>query len=180
MKNSRLLPMMSQVLLIVSNCSNSSGFRGSTYSGRRYSQSIPTFLPASPSYSNNNEESDVRQHEKILESYSKEGADLISQLSTIERTKRALLAEKVEDQIFANAEQLHTLAQQQQESDAKDATFQKTVEIVSQTRVLQAQYRELVSGESSSVLNAMENAMRAANIDIDGAESVDSDGNNCS
>lgn len=86
--------------------------------------------------------------EGVLEGISKQGAHNLSSVSLAERTKRALLAEQVEDQIFANIYEL------EQCNTAKDAKM-----IISQTRNLRRQYDELVSGEGSSMLNTMEAAM---------------------
>jgi len=103
--------------------------------------------------------------ELFMEVLSARGAARIARLSIPERAKRALLAEAVEDQIFANTEELERIMLQEADDDDGSGTRlpveqrrQAVVEIASQTKTLQVQYQELVSGESSSVLNAMEAA----------------------
>jgi len=109
-----------------------------------------------------------------MEALSAQGSAKIAQLSITERTKRAMLAEAVEDQIFENTEQLEELltrsstrntATTKDDDDNEAAVMENrkdAVELAQQTKALQVQYRELVSGEPSSVLNALENAMGGA------------------
>jgi hypothetical protein len=108
----------------------------------------------------NGESQSVRKIGEVLEGISKQGADNMAKLSLAERTKRALLAEQVENQIFANLDELERLSgidrgrennQEQQGDEAKA--------IISQTRLLRRQYDELVSGKGSSILSAMEAVM---------------------
>lgn len=103
-----------------------------------------------------------------MEALSAQGSARIAQLSIAERTKRAMLAEAVEDQIFENTEQLEELLTNRGNniSSSSSSTSNEVienrkhaVELAQQTKALQVQYRELVSGEPSSVLNALENAM---------------------
>ena len=99
--------------------------------------------------------------ELYMEVLSARGAARIAQLSVPERAKRALLAEAVEDQIFANTEELERIMLEADDGGTRlpvEQRRQAVVEIASQTKALQVQYQELVSGESSSVLNAMEAA----------------------
>lgn len=101
-----------------------------------------------------------------MEALSAQGSARIAQLSIAERTKRAMLAEAVEDQIFENTEQLEELLTNRGNNISSSSTSNEVienrkhaVELAQQTKALQVQYRELVSGEPSSVLNALENAM---------------------
>ena len=112
-----------------------------------------------------------QSHERSMEALSAEGAARIAQLSIPERAKRAMLAEAVEDQIFANTEQLEILLLKtnygrkidcEDESDPEE-NRNYAVELAQQTRTLQVQYRELVMGESSSVLNALESVIGGSN-----------------
>jgi hypothetical protein len=104
------------------------------------------------------------QQEKMLEESSQIGADKIATLSIPERTKRAMLAEAIEDELFVATEQLEDLYNQSSTSSPStssvsndDAETRNTaVELAKRIRSLQAQYNELVSGGSSSVLNVLE------------------------
>jgi hypothetical protein len=92
----------------------------------------------------------------------------MSKLSLAERTKRALLAEHVENQIFANLDELERLSNSSVNDRGKSDDEGQTTRdeqqgqakaIISQTRLLRRQYDELVSGKGSTILNAMEAAM---------------------
>ena len=90
----------------------------------------------------------------LLEEWSLRGASRIAQLSVPERTKRAMLAEAIEDQIFANTERLEEMVIQNAKEKRDEA-----VELARATKALQVQYQELVSGGPSSVLNSLESVM---------------------
>ena len=121
------------------------------HQGKNTAPSSPLFRTAAlyqeSDDSNSNQNQAQHDIEGVLEGISKQGAEKLSNVSLTERTKRALLAEQVEDQIFANIYELERCA-------AKDAKA-----IIAQTRILRKQYNELVSGEGSSMLNAVEAAM---------------------
>ena len=106
---------------------------------------------------NSNDDSHRRTQEMLMEQLSARGAARIAKLSVRERTKRAMLAEAVEDQIFANTERLENLLEA--DGTLPPAKRQQAIDLASRTKTLQVQYKELVSGESSSVLNALEAAM---------------------
>jgi hypothetical protein len=109
------------------------------------------------------------QQEQLLEVVSRIGADTIASLSISERTKRAMLAEAVEDEIFACTEQLIDLVKEQQENNVKDdgnqselnqrqrtaAIEDKIRDLRERNHFLQGQYNDLVSGRSSSLLNTV-------------------------
>ena len=99
----------------------------------------------------------TESQEMLLEELSRIGAERIASMSIAERTKRAMLAEAVEDEIFRATEKLESLL-------SADGTLPEThrelaTELAAKTKALQVQYNELVSGTSSSVLNALESAM---------------------
>lgn len=95
--------------------------------------------------------------ERLLEGLSRDGAAKIAEMSLTERTKRAMLAEKIEDEIFSRAAELDRLSNEAGTIPEQHMPLAK--EIASQARRLQIQYDELVSGQESSVLNALEKAM---------------------
>mmetsp|Transcript_7862 Transcript_7862/g.21233 ORF Transcript_7862/g.21233 Transcript_7862/m.21233 type:complete len:201 (-) Transcript_7862:267-869(-) len=92
-----------------------------------------------------------KRQELIMEEQALAGARKIAQMGIPERAKRAMLAEVLEDQIFANTEQLEQMVGHADLEENRDAA----VELAKQTKQLQIQYQELVSGESSSVLEAL-------------------------
>jgi len=94
----------------------------------------------------------------LMETLSRRGAAKIAKIDIRERAKRAMLAEAVEDQIFDNTETLEAMLEKDGSLMA-EANREEAVEIAKQTKLLQVQYNELVSGNASSVLNALEAAM---------------------
>jgi len=99
----------------------------------------------------------TRSQDMLMETLSRRGAAKIAKIDIRERAKRAMLAEAVEDQIFDNTETLEAMLEK--DGSLAEANRQQAVEIAQQTKLLQVQYNELVSGNASSVLNAMEAAM---------------------
>jgi hypothetical protein len=109
----------------------------------------------------NGESQSVRKIGEVLEGISKQGADNMAKLSLAERTKRALLAEQVENQIFANLDELERLSgiDRGRENENNQEQQDEAEAIISQTRLLRRQYDELVSGKGSSILSAVEAVM---------------------
>jgi hypothetical protein len=101
-----------------------------------------------------------RRQEKSMERISQIGADKIATLSIPERTKRAMLAEAIEDEMFVATEQLEDLYQGSDDNNALSDQNRGTArELTQRIASLQSQYNELVSGRSSSVLNVLESAI---------------------
>ena len=90
-----------------------------------------------------------------MEELSRIGAERIASLSISERTKRAMLAEAIEDRIFDLTDELDSLIV---DNTIPVENREKAVELAKQTKTLQIQYEELVSGKSSSVLDSLEAA----------------------
>jgi hypothetical protein len=87
-----------------------------------------------------------------MEMSSLKGAKAISKLDINERTKRAMLAESVENRIFEITEVLEVLVKKNSgllEGDARE----EAVELAKQTKALQVQYDDLVSGRPSMLLD---------------------------
>jgi hypothetical protein len=87
-----------------------------------------------------------------------------------ERTKRALLAEAVENRIFALQQELLELAQ-------NNGRYSAAKVVAQQIQLAQSQYRELVSGDPSDMLRAYESLAatsssptRSSNDDEDDSE----------
>jgi len=102
--------------------------------------------------SENQQPSSKETQERILEQLSRNGASQIASLDVHERAKRAMLAEAIEDRILDNIEVLEKLIE---ESSGRA----QAVELAQETKTLQVQYEELVSGKPSSVLQSLEAAM---------------------
>lgn len=82
------------------------------------------------------------------------GAEAISKLDLEERTKRAMLAEVVEDRIFELADQLELLIKQNNGLvDASDSIKEQVMEMAKETKNLQVQYDDLVNGRPSLLLD---------------------------
>ena len=102
--------------------------------------------------------------EVLMEQLASSGAERIAAMSIPERTKRAMLAEAVEDRIFELTDVLEKLLLlDQSESDngsegplISEKNRQEALEVAQQTKALQIQYEELVSGKPSSVLKSLE------------------------
>ncbi|KAL3799246.1 hypothetical protein HJC23_012971 [Cyclotella cryptica] len=93
-----------------------------------------------------------RGQEKRMEMSSIAGAKAISKLNINERTKRAMLAEAVEDRIFEIMDELEAVINRNDgvlEGDEKE----EAVELAKQTKALQVQYDDLVNGRPSHLLN---------------------------
>jgi hypothetical protein len=124
---------------------------------------VSTRLKNSPNDGTNDEQQQEplpKKQERLLEELSLKGADKIANLDIQERTKRAMLAEQVEDRIFELSEQLEGLFDENYllpESNREGA-----VELAQQTKSLQLQYQELVSGKPSTILEALESATQSS------------------
>jgi hypothetical protein len=98
-----------------------------------------------------------RSQEMHMEQLALSGADKIAKMNISERTKRAMLAEAVEDRISDLTDELEALFDKNTgvlpESNREDA-----LDISQQTKVLQSQYKDLVSGGPSPMLQSLESA----------------------
>ena len=104
--------------------------------------------------------------EMKMEMASIAGAKAIAKLTINERTKRAMLAEAVEDRIFELTEEIEQIVIKNDgilEGDDKE----EAVRLAKQTKSLQSQYDDLVNGRPSYLLD-ME-------VDDDGEEEEDED-----
>jgi len=92
-----------------------------------------------------------KNQENIMEMASIAGAEEIAKLDIHERTKRAMIAEQVEDRIFELVDQLEQMVEKNNgvlEGDDRE----EAVELARQTKSLQLQYADLVNGRPSSLL----------------------------
>lgn len=100
--------------------------------------------------------SQQRKQEKEMESLSYHGTDKISKLSISERTKRAMLAEVLEDTIYKNIDKIDEYYNTNSGLLKNDNDRKIVDELTKETKTLQKQYQELVCGDSSTLLNSFE------------------------
>lgn len=81
------------------------------------------------------------------------GAKEIAKMEIQERTKRAMLAEVIEDRIFELTEVLEGFVDES--GTVREEDREKAVEVALQTKQLQIQYNELVSGKQSAILDSL-------------------------
>ncbi|KAL3916139.1 MAG: hypothetical protein SGILL_005314 [Bacillariaceae sp.] len=102
--------------------------------------------------SSSSSSSKQQQPDNWLEKWAIEGAAKIAKLDLNERTQRVMLAEMAEDKIYELTVALEKLVD---EETGEISDMEAAKEIAEQSRSLQGQYKALVTGEESSVLNAM-------------------------
>lgn len=109
---------------------------------------LPTTRTLSRLSASSDEELSPKQSQEIImENVSRMGADKIRALDISERTKRALLAETIEDYIFEMTDELEQLFASNK--------IERAVDLAKQVKGLQVQYQELVSGEPSPLLESL-------------------------
>lgn len=84
------------------------------------------------------------------------GADAIARINLEERTKRAMLAEAVEDRIFELVDELDEVVTVNDGFLVGDVR-EEAVDLAKQTKALQLQYDDLVNGRPSSLLDVEDN-----------------------
>lgn len=88
--------------------------------------------------------------EAFMEDASARGADKVRAMSIEERTRRAMLAEAVEDRIFSMYDDLEGLLKDGVPANDEDRDEIKS--LAQQIKASQSQYENLVSGEPSAML----------------------------
>lgn len=103
---------------------------------------------------NNNEQGnqDPDPVEAFMEEASLKGADKVKEMSIEERTKRAMLAEAVEDRIFSMYDEIEALLPNG--VPASDEDRDEVTSLAKQIKASQSQYENLVTGEPSAMLGA--------------------------
>lgn len=97
--------------------------------------------------------------ETFMEEASLKGADKVKEMSISERTKRAMLAEAVEDRIFSLYDELEELMQQQDEPTNDDEERRDDIRsLAKQIKASQTYYENLVSGEPSEMMDMMQSS----------------------
>ena len=93
--------------------------------------------------------------EAFMEEASRKGADKVKAMSIEERTRRAMLAEAVEDRIFSLYDDLEQLLDDTKGKDTPTSVEdrEEITSIAKQIKASQSQYENLVSGQPSAMLD---------------------------
>lgn len=91
-----------------------------------------------------------------VEEWAMEGKEAAALMKTQERTQRVMLAQMTEDRIFEITKVLDTLVDETT-GDIAEADMPKAKELAMQTRNLQKEYKDLVTGAPSTLLETLVN-----------------------
>lgn len=91
-----------------------------------------------------------------LEEWALEGKEAIALMKTQERTQRVMLAQMTEDRIYEITIVLETLVDEATGQIA-ETDMSKAKELAMQTRSLQKEYKDLVTGAPSTMLETLNN-----------------------
>lgn len=142
------------MFLIVMVAETSSFTPPSQHPGAKSRYCRPVTLLSSLENTDGGQSSVQKKQEQIMERASLAGADKIRKVSLEERTKRAMLAEAVEDRIFDLVDELDSLVKKNGGlENLTDEVKEEAVEMAKQTKVLQIQYDDLVNGRPSQLLD---------------------------
>ncbi|EJK74985.1 hypothetical protein THAOC_03306 [Thalassiosira oceanica] len=142
--------MVPKTLLLVVLAAKSTAFLHTPQRTRAISSSL---LHNSPNDRQHEQSGAQKAQERIMESASLAGAEEISKLDIHERTKRAMLAEAVEDRIFEMVDELEALTKANGGvENLSDEVRGEAVELAKQVKASQIQYDDLVNGRPSSLL----------------------------
>jgi len=95
-----------------------------------------------------------QSQEKFLESSAQSGASVVRKMSIQERTQRSMLAEVAEDRMISLSDELELLLGEDG-LPKKDEYRDEVVALAQQIKASQEQYRALVNGETSPLLDAL-------------------------
>ena len=94
--------------------------------------------------------------QSYFEETAQKGADAVKQMSIAERTRRAMLAEAVEDRICKHYDDLEAILGQDGVLPEDEDEKQKVTEIAQQIKALQEDYSALVNGQESQYLECFD------------------------
>jgi len=108
-----------------------------------------------------------KEQNEFMEEACQEGSAQVGKMSVEERTKRAMLAELLEDEIFIMTEELEEIVQQQPQSQimSQEETVLLLQSKAQLIKVKQIQYQALVTGEPSSLLTTLDSLRSDLNLD---------------
>ena len=116
----------------------------------------PTFASVGTTLFSNNGDTDENEKAEFnwLEEWAMEGKDAVALMKTAERTQRAMLAQMTEDRIYEITKVLDTLVDEAT-GQISEADMPKAKELAIQTRNLQKEYKDLVTGAPSTMLETL-------------------------
>ena len=120
-------------------------------------RSTTTALPSTPEANANAAAGDGSEQGHAMQPFFEEtalgGADAVKSMSIEERTRRAMLAEQVEDRVCALYDDLEDILGQDGTLPESEEEREEVTNIAKQIKVLQTDYKQLVSGERSQYLD---------------------------
>lgn len=150
-------------LLVFTNLDSITAFTmspASAQSSNVVSVRTTTFLSAEGddecTQADDGEEEEEKGQFNWLEEWALEGKDAVALMKTAERTQRVMLAQMTEDRIFEITKVLDTLVDETTGQIA-EADIPKAKELAIQTRNLQKEYKDLVTGAPSTMLETLAN-----------------------
>jgi hypothetical protein len=114
-----------------------------------------TALPSTPEANAAADDGNDQGHamQPFFEETALEGADAVKAMSIEERTRRAMLAEQVEDRVCTLYDDLEDILGQDGTLPESEEEREEITNIAKQIKVLQNDYKQLVSGEKSPLLD---------------------------
>jgi hypothetical protein len=141
-------PVAGFVVALALFVDNTGSFTPSTPASQHRSHVMQSFLG-----NNEGQSAAQKEREKVMEMSSLAGARAIAKLDLEERTKRAMLAEVIEDRIFELVDELELfVAKNNGLVDAPETIRVRAMEMAKETKSLQVQYDDLVNGRPSLLL----------------------------
>ena len=117
-----------------------------------------TALPSTPEANAAADEGNDQGHamQPFFEETALEGADAVKAMSIEERTRRAMLAEQVEDRVCTLYDDLEVILGEDGTLPESEEEREEITNIAKQIKVLQNDYKQLVSGEKSQYLDGFD------------------------
>ena len=117
-----------------------------------------TALPSTPEANAAADDGNDQGHamQPFFEETALEGADAVKAMSIEERTRRAMLAEQVEDRVCTLYDDLEVILGQDGTLPESEEEREEITNIAKQIKVLQNDYKQLVSGEKSQYLDGFD------------------------
>ena len=114
-----------------------------------------TALPSTPEANAAADDGNDQGHamQPFFEETALEGADAVKAMSIEERTRRAMLAEQVEDRVCTLYDDLEVILGEDGTLPESEEEREEITNIAKQIKVLQNDYKQLVSGEKSQYLD---------------------------
>ena len=129
-----------------------------TSSITRHIITTSTALPSTPEANAAADDGNDQGHamQPFFEETALEGADAVKAMSIEERTRRAMLAEQVEDRVCTLYDDLEVILGEDGTLPESEEDREEITNIAKQIKVLQNDYKQLVSGEKSQYLDGFD------------------------